>query len=141
MPFTLLLYSTRKPNTTPTSFKTHYETTHIPLLKSLTGPHFPKSHKRFYIQRNPTNTDDHPSQNDIEYPATVLAGTQSDFPHDAVAELTFEDVAGFETFMGIVGRSEVKEAIERDEERFLDRGEMRAVVVGEVVVTEGDGGA
>lgn len=148
MPFTILLYSFRKPGTTPTSFKTHYESQHIPLLKSLTGTHFPKSHKRFYIQRtdstdtasttdqNSSSTTNDPHQND-NYPATVLVGTQPDFPYDALAELTFDDAAKFHTFMDMVSRDEAKELIARDEEMFLDRGRMTAVVVGETVVTEG----
>lgn len=141
MPFTILLYSFRKPGTTPTSFKTHYESQHIPLLKSLTGTHFPKSHKRFYIQRtdstNTTSTDNNHIQND-KYPATVLVGTQPDFSYDAIAELTFEDATKFQTFMDIVSQDEIKELIARDEELFLDRARMTAVVVGETVVTEGE---
>lgn len=148
MPFTILLYSFRKAGTTPASFKTHYESQHIPLLKSLTGTHFPKSHKRFYVQRtnNTTTTDNNSStandnnnhnQND-NYPATVLVGTQPDFPYDAIAELTFEDATKFQTFMDIVSQDETKELIARDEELFLDRARMTAVVVGETVVTEGE---
>ena len=41
--------------------------------------------------------------------------------------------------MGIVSQDEVKEIIVKDEEEFLDRAKLRAVVVGEVAVTEEEG--
>lgn len=41
--------------------------------------------------------------------------------------------------MGIVGQGEAKEKIARDEVAFLDQGRMRAMVVGGVEVTEGEG--
>ena len=131
MPFTVLIYAYRKPGTTPAAFRSHYESSHVPLVQSLTGAHFPQSHKRIYIQRS----EDTDAINN--YPATVLVGTQPDFQYDAIAELTFGDAAKFQTFMGIVGQGDAKEKITQDEEMFLDRGRMTAVVVGEIMVTEG----
>lgn len=131
MPFTVLLYAYRKVGTTPAAFKSHYESSHVPLVQSLTGTHFPQSHKRFYIQRSED------ADTNSNYPATVLVGTQPDFQYDAFAELTFGDAAKFQTFMGIVGQGDAKEKIARDEEMFLDRERMTAVVVGEIKVTEG----
>ena len=129
MTFTVLIFCHRKPGTTPAAFKSHYEDTHIPLIQSLTGPHFPQSHKRFYIHRSP---DSNPEN---AYPATVLAGAQSDFQYDAFAELSFEDEGEFQTLMGIVGRGEAKERLAADEEVFMDRPRMSVVVVEEPVVT------
>ena len=129
MTFTVLIFAYRKAGTTPAAFKSHYETIHVPLIQSLTGPHFPQSHKRFYIQRS----QDAISEN--AHPATVLAGTQSDFQYDAFAELTFEDEAEFQTLMGIVGQGEAKERLAADEEMFMDRARMSVVVVEEPVVT------
>ena len=135
MPFTILIYSYRKPGTTPAAFKSHYESSHVPLIQSLTGTHFPQSHKRFYIQRS---EDAGANNNNTDYPATVLVGTQQDFQYDAFAELIFEDAVKFQTFMGIVSQGEAKEALARDEEMFLDRARLTAVVVGETLVTRGD---
>ncbi len=135
MPFTILIYSYRKPGTTPAAFKSHYESRHVPLIQSLTGTHFPQSHKRFYILRS---EDAGANNNNTDYPATVLVGTQQDFQYDAFAELIFEDAAKFQTFMGIVSQGEAKEALARDEEMFLDRTRLTAVVVGETLVTRGD---
>ena len=73
------------------------------------------------------------------YPATVLVGSQPDFQYDAFAELIFEDASKFQTFMGIVSQEEAREKLAKDEELFLDRGRLTAVVVGETVVTERSG--
>ena len=137
MPFTILIYSTRKSGITPAAFKSHYESRHVPLVQSLTGAHFPRSHKRFYIQRTEREVD--ADDGSDKYPATVLVGAQPDFQYDAFAELTFEDAERFQTFMEIVGRDEARERLARDEEVFLDRGRLTAVVVGETVVTERGG--
>lgn len=119
----------------PAAFKSHYESNHIPLIQSLTGSHFPRTHKRYYVQRSEdADTNNH-------FPATVLVGAQSDFPYDAFAELIFEDAAKFQTFMSIVSQGETKETLAQDEDLFLDRGRMTAVVVGEPVATSAMGGS
>ena len=103
--FTVLIFSYRKAGTIPTAFKSHYGSRHVPLLQSLTGSHFPKSHKRYYIQRS----EDAADTSNKNYPATVLVGTQPGFQCDAFAELTFDDAAKFQTFMGIVSQGEAKD--------------------------------
>lgn len=67
-----------------------------------------------------------------------LVGSQPDFQDDALAGLTIKDAAAFQTFMGFVSQGEAKEIIARDEEMFMDRGKMAAVVVGETVATAGE---
>ena len=67
----------------------------------------------------------------------MLVGTQPDFEYDALTEVTFEDATKFQTFMGIMGEDDAKEKIAQDEEMFLDRARMTAVVVGEIEVTKG----
>ena len=142
MPFTILIFSYRKIGISPKEFKDHYESSHVPLIKSLAGTHFPQSHKRFYIQRTADadaddNDDDDGDDKNNKYPATILVGSQPDFQYDALAELTFENATKFQTFMSIVSQGEAREMLAKDEEIFLDRERMTAVVVGETVVTEG----
>lgn len=105
--FLVLVFSYRKPDLSPADFKAHHETSHVPLLQSLTGDHFPLSHTRHYIDR-PANDSS----------ATVLVGTQADFEYDAFGELTFANSGGFQTFVGIVGQAEAAEKIAADEEKF-----------------------
>lgn len=64
MPFTGLIFAHRKPGTTPAAFKSQYESRHVPLNQSLTGSHFPQSHKRYYVQRseNADGKNDYPAR-------------------------------------------------------------------------------
>lgn len=129
MPFKILLKATRLPETSPSTFKSRLEA-HIELVKRLTGPDFPLSHRRSYIDRPTT-----PSSEGT-YPTTVLLGQQSDFSFDAIAELTFEDEAAFERFQAKVGEPEIARAIQEDEQGWSDRGKLGIVVLGEVRETK-----
>ena len=134
MPVTALVFAWRKAGTTPAEFKSHYESCHVPLVQSITGSHFPKSHTRLYIQRSEVDASTISSDavENANYPAAVMIGTQADFDYDAFAELVFEDQTHFQTFMGLVGAKEAAEKIKADEEKFLDRGKMKVVMVDDV---------
>lgn len=136
MPYRILIFAYRKRGTSPSQFKTHYETRHVPLLKAITGPLFPKSHVRRYVQRASGGRDSPP--NNGNYPATVLIGSQSDFDYDAIAELTFKDEAAFQAFFAKVNEPEAAAKIAKDEEQFLDRARMRVVVLGDCTTTTGN---
>ena len=140
MPFSILIFAYRKPGLSPAEFKSLYETSHIPLVQSVAGSHFPKAHVRRYIQRSqeksaPASTDD--VEEHSEYPATVLIGAPSDFEYDAIAELTFDDEAAFQAFFGTVSQQDAAEQIAKNEETFLDRPKMRVVVLGDCITTTG----
>ncbi|KAK7757120.1 hypothetical protein SLS62_000667 [Diatrype stigma] len=122
MTHTVLIFAYRKPGTTPEQFKTHYEGTHVPLVKELAGEHFPLSHTRRYIHRTEGQGA---TERNAKNPATVLIGEQVDFDYDAFAELTFADVPSFQTFMGIMQKPENAARIAADEELFLDRSRCR----------------
>ncbi|TPR10967.1 hypothetical protein CAN33_0046360 [Aspergillus niger] len=124
MPFKILLKATRLPETSPSTFKSRLEA-HIALVKHLTGPDFPLSHRRSYIDRPTT-----PSSEGT-YPTTVLLGQQSDFSFDSIAELTFEDEAAFERFQAKVREPEIAKLIQEDEKGWSDRGKLGIVVLGE----------
>lgn len=87
----------------PAAFKSHYESTHVSLLQSIAGSHFPKVHVRRYVHRTESSAS---STNDKDYPATVLMGAQSDFKYDAIAELVFDNETGYQTFFGLVCQQE-----------------------------------
>ena len=118
-------------------FKIHYEKIHIPLVQAISGPYFPKSHTRLYIQRpevNPSAASTNRAEND-KYPAAALNSAQANFDYDAIAELIFEDQTHFQAFMRLVGAEEAAKTLAADEERFLDREKMRVVIVDERNVT------
>ena len=136
MPYVVLFFVTRKAGMSPADFKNHFETSHIPLMQSLTGPHFPRTHVRRYIQQ----TDGSPSSTDLDvgyanYPAIVLVGTEADFEFDAFAELVFEDKAASDKFFELINAKEALETRVKEEEMFLDRSKIKAIVVGDVITT------
>jgi hypothetical protein len=127
MTYNILLLVTRNPAITPAEFKSHWEK-HIELLKQHAGEHFPISHTRRCISR--------PEKVSDAWQATVLAGSQEDFAYDGVAEIVFEDEAAFQTFMGTVSAPEAAAALAEDEEKFIVREKLKAVVIGDRSVTE-----
>jgi hypothetical protein len=126
MTFSFLLFITRKPSINPSEFKTHWDTKHVELLKIIAGDNFPLTHTRHYIARTTGNGS---------WPAAVLVGAQEDFAYDGIAELVFPDEAAFQTFFGIVSVPEAAARIAKDEETFIVREKMKAVVMGETSVT------
>lgn len=132
MTYSVLIFTYRKPGTTPEQFRAHYESSHVPLVKEIVGKHFPLSHTRRYIHRTVGKAEG--TERNAKSPASVLMGTQADFEYDAMAELTFPDVGAFQTFFGIAQQPENAARIAADEEKFLDRSKTSAVIVGETLV-------
>ncbi|KAL2851178.1 EthD domain-containing protein [Aspergillus pseudoustus] len=130
MPFKALLFATRKAGITPTEFKTHYETVHVPLVQSLSGEPgtLPISHKRTYLARPVAGEDN-------SFPAAVVVGSQEDFSYDCITEVTFEDEGAFKAFFAKRMEPGIKEVIDADEEKFLDSKKFKAVILGDVVET------
>ena len=138
MPYVVLFFVTRKAGMLPADFKKHFETSHIPLMQSITGVHFPRTHVRRYLQRSDASTSStDPGVNRSNYPATVLVGKQEDFEFDAIAELIFDDKAASDKFFELINEKEALATRVKEEEMFLDRTKIKAVVVGDVVTTNG----
>ncbi|UNI24092.1 hypothetical protein JDV02_009868 [Purpureocillium takamizusanense] len=133
MVFKVLLFAYRKPGLSPTEFRDHLEGRHMDLLKRLFGTAFPVSHVRRYIHRRAAEEEEEEHRD--HYPATVLVGEQADFAYDVISELTFADEDAFRVFFAQYQSEEVAAEIREDEERFLDVGRLRAVVLGEVCET------
>ena len=108
----------------PAQFKDHYENKHVPLIRSLTGDHFPQSHSRHYIARMAAMGATTDNTNET-HPAVALVGTQADFDYDALAILTWDTEEVYEKFIKTIGGAEVAAKIAADEEKFLDRGKLK----------------
>ncbi len=134
MSYTIVAFIWRKPGTSPSEFKTHYEKTHIPLLLDLLAAVFPLSHSRFYLKRTPEDSSLSDSSNS-NYRPTVLAGTPDDFAYDVYCELVFEDESSFHAFHAGMREPEVAAKIAEDEEKFMDRQLMKVAAVAEPVIT------
>lgn len=120
MPYNVLGFVSRKPGITPAAFQAHYEETHMPLLKTMAGDLFPTTHTRHYLK---LNEDDSPM---------VLVGDKATLDYDAVAELSFDDQAAFQAYLGFVM---AEKKISADSDKFIDQTNMRLVVIGDVKVT------
>lgn len=59
-----------------------------------------------------------------------------EFDIDAVFALDFDDEAACKKFVEIINQEDAKQKLAVDEEMFLDRGKLRAVVQGDVNVSE-----
>lgn len=134
MPYTIVAYIWRKPGTTPSAFRSHYENHHIPLLLELLQNLFPVSHSRHYTTRIPANpsSSDHSNAN---YPPTVYAGTPEDIGYDVYSEMKFEDKAAFEAFNARLGEPEVAAKLFADQESFIDIQMLKVVKVEEPCIT------
>lgn len=117
MVYTVLIFASRKPGTTPQEFRDHYEGIHMPLVKELTGDHFPQIHRRRYIHRAEGKGD---TERNPNHPATVLLGTQADFDYDVVGELIFPDATASRAFLGAMQNPETAGPINADAEKFVD---------------------
>jgi hypothetical protein len=136
MSFSILIFAYRKPGISPAEFKSHHEEINIPLAKSLAEDTFPNKHIRRYIHRPESPVSEMTGNTNANYPATVLVGTPKYFDYDSISELVFDDEAAFHKFFAVVRQSEVAAKLAVDEEIFLDRGRMTAVVLGDCTVTE-----
>ncbi|KAI1762742.1 EthD domain-containing protein [Hypoxylon sp. FL1150] len=135
MPYTILFFVTRKQDISTEDFKTQYENELLPLLKEVAGPHFPQEHTRRYIKRAEGESKDATARNP-DTPAQVLVGAQADFDYDAIIELTFASEAAFGQFFQFVHTPEKAARVMALEDKFMDRSQMRGVVLGDVVATK-----
>ncbi|KAI0096665.1 EthD domain-containing protein [Nemania sp. FL0031] len=134
MTYCILVYLSRKPGTTPEQFRDYYVNSHLPFFRQLAGPHVPALHTQLYIHRTTTSGDGNTPRN-ASTPATVFFGTQADFDFDVLVTLEFKDVATFQAHYEFMMQPDIAAKIAADEERFLDRSQTRAVLLGEVIET------
>ncbi|KAF2468318.1 uncharacterized protein BDR25DRAFT_231806 [Lindgomyces ingoldianus] len=141
MTYTVIALIYRKPGLTPAQFRTHYDTVHVPLLKSLVGDTFPITHTRNYVTRTRTRSDDmaptsisSDSNNELWLP-TLYRGQPSDFPYDSMTVMVWEDKTAFERFCEVFYHEEVQEKMQDDEEKFIDRRFRMVCALEEPIVT------
>jgi hypothetical protein len=65
----------------------------------------------------------------------VLAGNPEHFDYDCIAEVSWEDDEAFHEFNKVYTQPGVMEKLAEDEEHFMVREKLRAVVIGEVIET------
>ncbi|ETS73992.1 hypothetical protein PFICI_13858 [Pestalotiopsis fici W106-1] len=134
MTFSILLFNYRKPGVTPAEFRAKCEAL-IPLIKEITGQHFPLAHTRRYLLRTEGKGE---TERNPTTPATVPRGSQADFDYDAIAELTFADQAAFGKFIALMQEPDNAKRIAEAEDEVMDKTKSGIVVLGETIVTTKD---
>ncbi|KAJ2997229.1 hypothetical protein NUW58_g714 [Xylaria curta] len=132
MTYSLLVFLSRKPGTTPEQFRKYYADSHLPMVRQLTGSHFPILHTQRYVHRTETSGDGN-TQRNPSTPATIFLGKQSDFDYDVVVTLEFKDAAAFNAHYEYVQQPDIAAKIVADEERFLDRSQTLTAVLGDII--------
>jgi hypothetical protein len=117
-PKTILLYCYRLPTLSPLEFRTYCEERHVPLVKYLLGAEHPLTHTRYY-----TNKD-----------SGFLIGSPLPTDPDLIAVITFESENAMQKSMRARRMHGVKEIIEADEDKFMDRAKVKVVNVNEADV-------
>jgi hypothetical protein len=132
MPYSVLVFETRKPGMSIDAYINHYDNIHIPLVKECTGDAFPQSHTRYYLKRQPlpegASTDTIPTP-------LIFYGKPEDVDYDCVVIMTFEDVAAFARFQQAYEQSPRKAEMDADEELFILKSEMKAIAIEDAHVT------
>lgn len=134
MSYSIVAFLWRKPGLTPDEFRHHYETIHIPLLLTLLGPAFPKSHTRFYLPRQLSTTYLADTSN-ANYAPTIFLGSTDDFDYDAFASIVFADEAAFNVFYTRLRDPDIAKVLGDDEDKFLWRQKLVVAAAGAPCVT------
>ncbi|KAI1202950.1 EthD domain-containing protein [Nemania serpens] len=134
MTYSLLIFLSRKPGTTPEEFKEYYNSSHLPMYRQLVGSHSPIRHTQLYVHRT-AGSGDGSTQRNASTPASVYLGAQADFDYDVVVTADYKDAAAFQAMYEYVQQPEIAATITADEERFLDRTQTRVAVLGEAIDT------
>ncbi len=148
MTYTVVAHIRRRQDITPSEFRTHYDTVHVPLLKSLVGTAFPLTHTRNYVTRIPNTSDATPptpdkSQASGKVPGTEFApimyrGEASSVDYDSLTVLVWEDYPAFERFLEVFSSKEVSEKILEDEKNFKDQSVKRIYALEHPSTTKRD---
>lgn len=125
---TALLYCYRLPTLAPSEFRTYIEGTHVPLVQSLLRRHHPLTHTRYYTDK------------DSGY---VLGSSSAEDP-DLIAVIEYESEEALRLSMQMRFSDGIREVIQADEDRFMERGRTKVIVLGSEgvgkTVREAEGG-
>ncbi|KAI0380261.1 hypothetical protein F5Y04DRAFT_257802 [Hypomontagnella monticulosa] len=141
MTYTVVAHVKRKVGTTPSEFRTHYDTVHVPLLKSLVGATFPLTHTRNYVTRNPTASSESSGSGqeaETEFLPVMYKGDAAGVEHDSMTVMVWEDKAAFDRFKDLFYTPEVFERISEDEKSFLDLSFRRLYALEQPITTKRD---
>jgi hypothetical protein len=121
MTITALLFCYRLPTLSPAEFRDYIEDHHVPYVKSLLGQHHPLTHTRHYTHKDESNANG----------VGIIVSDAVDSDADVVAVMTFENQEKLKESMNFRYQDGVREKIQADEDKFMDRSRVKVVIVGE----------
>lgn len=132
MPYTVIVFETRKPDMPIEDFIKHYDNTHVPLVKECVGDAFPASHARYYLKRNSAARN-----GDISAipPPLIFYGTPEEIDFDCVVIMVFDDFNAFVQFQEAYEKSPRKAEMDADEELFIIKSKLKAFATEDPHVT------
>ena len=137
MTYTVVLFVTRNHALTSEEFRDYYEHIHVPLAHSLLATCWPVEFKRRYLARISRKGFGGPANPDR--PPLMLRGEMNELDCDCIAEMSFESESRFQEFYKKIYAKENAAILAKDEERFLEQGKTRVVVIGETCSTDEHG--
>ena len=121
MPIKILIFTKRLPSLSPAEYKDYYENHHMPLINRISGGETAfVSHTRNYIPQNP----------DTQTPQLIMGSKPLDF--DCVTEVVYRDQEHLQAQMAKIGTEENTRLREEDEDKFIEKGSVRVVMVESV---------
>ncbi|KAL9091814.1 MAG: hypothetical protein Q9159_001186 [Coniocarpon cinnabarinum] len=137
--FVVIAFVWRKRGISPAQFQSHYEDVHMQLLKDLFGKDFPRSHTRYYVTRESQYAST-ASSTSTNFVPNVIVGTVEDFDYDAIVPIVFENREAFQSFYDRMMRDPaVVPRLNADEEKFVERKQLKVVGTSEAFITAKDG--
>lgn len=137
MTYTIILFVTRDPSLSFDQFKHYYENTHLPMVYNLIADVWPTKFTRRYIARISRKGFGGPANPDR--PPLTLRGHMNELDCDCIAELVFGSEDKFQKFYKKIYEKDIAKILVEDENKFLEKGKTRIVVVGETCNTSPEG--
>lgn len=120
-PTTVLLLCHKLPNLSAAEFRNYIEEVHSPFVKSLLGSEFPLTHTRYYTNKE----------------SGFAIGSPSPTDPDLFAVITYESEDAMRRSMSKRASDGIREQIQADEDKFMDRSKVQVVVLGPADVGRG----
>jgi hypothetical protein len=133
----VIIFLTRRSCLTPEEFQDYYEHKHIPLAYSLISDVWPTTFHRRYFARISRKGFGGPANPDR--PMLTLRGELNEMDCDCIAEMNFPCEKAFRKFYKKIYEKEIAAILAEDENKFLEQGKVRIIVVGETWSTGPDG--
>jgi hypothetical protein len=138
MTYTIILFLTRNPRISSEEFRDYYEQIHIPKAHDLVSRSgWPQEFRRRYFARITRKGFGGPANPDR--PTLMLRGERNELDCDCIGEMNFTDERSFREFYKAIYEKENAAILAQSEDKFLDTGKTRVVVVGETWTTDVNG--